>query len=185
MSRSRVSRIDLPLSMLSTTARRRECFWTSRARAYRCRARACPESPFHAGSARRAAVTAASTSPLVPCDTRASAAAVDGSMTSIASPGDVHAPPMKWPNRPSCDASHLRASASDSGAGPYSIVSKISLTEVMFLPQRAQRYAEELQRRKLLQRASLVQSFAFFGVRCVEAHVGSHGHGIGMRYAAA
>src|SRR5206468_472786 len=34
MSKSRVSRIDLPLSRLSSTASSRECFWTARAGAY-------------------------------------------------------------------------------------------------------------------------------------------------------
>src|SRR6266571_553646 len=62
MSRSRVSRIDLPLSRLSSTASRRECFCTARASAYKWRARAWPANADHAGKALRAAATAASTS---------------------------------------------------------------------------------------------------------------------------
>src|SRR5687768_12680868 len=131
MSRSRVSRMDLPLSILSTTASRREFFWTSRASAYKCRARAWPDRPRHPGRARSAAATAASTSAVVPCDTRAITAAVDGSIISNVSPPEVHSPSMKCPNPLPCDASHLRASASDSGAGPYSMVSKISRTVVI------------------------------------------------------
>src|SRR5687768_2516409 len=131
MSRSRVSRMDLPLSMLSTTASKREFFWTSRASAYRCRARAWPDRVRHAGSARAAAATAASTSAFVPWETRARVAAVDGSITSNVSPPVVQVPSMKCPNSPPCEASHLRASASDSGAGPYSMVSTISRTVVI------------------------------------------------------
>src|SRR3954471_14725689 len=129
MSMSRVSRIDLPLSMLSSTAKRRECFWTPRASAYSQRALACGDSACQAGSAARAAATAAFTSCAVPCDTRASVAGVAGLMTSNVSPGSVQRPPMNWPKTPSCLASHDRASLSLSGAGPYSSDSKISATD--------------------------------------------------------
>src|SRR4051812_30772891 len=129
MSMSRVSRIDLPLSMLSSTAKRRECFWTPRASAYSQRALACGDSACQAGSAARAAATAAFTSCAVPCDTRASVARVAGLMTSNVSPGSVQRPPMNWPKTPSCLASHDRASLSLSGAGPYSSDSKISATD--------------------------------------------------------
>src|SRR6185503_4491195 len=129
MSMSRVSRIDLPLSMLSSTAKRRECFWTPRASAYSQRARACGDSACQAGSAVRAAATAAFTSCAVPCETRASVARVAGLMTSKVSPGSVHRPPMNWPKTRSCFANHDNASLSLSGAGPYSSDSKISATD--------------------------------------------------------
>src|SRR5712691_2373803 len=133
MSRSRVSRIDFPLSRLSSTASRRECFWTARARAYKWRARAWPDSVDQPGNALRAAATAVSTSCWPACVTRASRAVVAGLMTSNpASPFPlVQRPPMNSPNAPSCRAIHSSAGLSLSGAGPYAIVSKISETVVM------------------------------------------------------
>ncbi len=53
---SRLSRMGLPLSIVSSTASRRECFCTCRARAYKYRARSYPLSACHAGCALRAAV---------------------------------------------------------------------------------------------------------------------------------
>src|SRR6267378_477874 len=133
MSRSRVSRIDLPLSRLSSTASRRECFWTARARAYKWRARVWPDSADQVGNALRAAATAASTSALPAWVTRASRAVVAGLMTS--NPASlfplVHRPPMNRPNAPFCRAIHSSAGLSLSGAGPYAMVSKISETVVM------------------------------------------------------
>src|SRR5881296_813746 len=133
MSKSRVSRIDLPLSRLSSTASSRECFWTARARAYKWRARAWPDSADQAGNALRAAATAASTSAWPAWVTRASRAVVAGLMTS--NPASlvplVQRPPMNSPNAPSCRAIHSSAGLSLSGAGPYAIVSKISETVVM------------------------------------------------------
>src|SRR5690348_16169468 len=129
MSMSRVSRIDLPLSMLSSTAKRRECFCTPRASAYSHRARACGVSACQPGSASRAAATAAFTSCAVPWETRASVARVAGLMTSNVSPGSLQRPPMNWPKTPSCFANHDSASLSLSGAGPYSSDSKISATD--------------------------------------------------------
>src|SRR5881396_1575293 len=136
MSKSRVSRIDLPLSRLSSTASSRECFWTARARAYKWRARAWPDSADQEGNAWRAAATAASTSAWPAWVTRASRAVVAGLMTS--NPASlvplVQRPPMKSPNAPSCRAIHSSAGLSLSGAGPYAIVSKISLTVVTATP---------------------------------------------------
>src|SRR6266513_3759838 len=134
MSRSRVSRIDLPLSRLSSTARRRECFCTVRASAYRWRARAWPDSADQAGNALRAAATAASTSARPACVTRASGAVVAGLMTSNPSPflPLVQRPPTNRPNARPCRSSHSSAGLSLSGAGPYAIVSKISETVVTF-----------------------------------------------------
>src|SRR5713101_1266302 len=133
MSRSRVSRIDFPLSRLSSTASRRECFWTARARAYKWRARAWPDSAAQPGNALRAAATALSTSAWPACVTRASRAVVAGLMTS--NPASlfplVQRPPMNSPNAPFCRAIHSRAGLSLSGAGPYAMVSKISETVVM------------------------------------------------------
>src|SRR3989442_1707518 len=133
MSRSRVSRIDLPLSRLSSTASRRECFWTARARAYKWRARAWPDSADQVGNALRAAATAASTSAWPAWVTRASRAVVAGLMTS--NPASlfplVQRPPMNSPNAPFCRAIHSSAGLSLSGAGPYAMVSKISETVVM------------------------------------------------------
>ena len=71
----------------------------------------------------RAAFTAASTSRLDPCDVWAMRVAVAGLVMSNVFDAFVHAPPMKWPNFPSCFASHSRAAVSLSGAGPYSMVS--------------------------------------------------------------
>src|SRR5438477_255203 len=134
MSRSRVSRIDLPLSRLSSTASRRECFCTVRASAYKWRARAWPDNADHPGKALRAAATATSTSALPACVTRASGAVVAGLMTSNASPFLllVHRPPTNSPNARPCRSSHSSAGLSLSGAGPYAIVSKISETVVTF-----------------------------------------------------
>src|SRR5213076_1270002 len=134
MSRSRVSRIDLPLSRLSSTARRRECFCTVRASAYKWRARAWPDNADHPGKALRAAATAASTSAWPACVTRASGAVVAGLMTSNASPFLllVQRPPTNRPNARPCRSSHSSAGLSLSGAGPYAIVSKISETVVTF-----------------------------------------------------
>src|SRR6266404_4037498 len=133
MSRSRVSRIDLPLSRLSSTASRRECFWTARARAYKWRARAWPDSADQVGNSLRAAATAASTSAWPAWVTRASRAVVAGLMTS--NPASLfpsaQRPPMNSPNAPSCRAIHSSAGLSLSGAGPYAIVSKTSETVVM------------------------------------------------------
>src|SRR6266581_2725449 len=84
MSRSRVSRIGLPLSRLSSTARSRECRCTSRASAYRKRARAWGVSPDHRGAAEFAAATAASTSALLPWATRARTAFGAGHPTAVA-----------------------------------------------------------------------------------------------------
>src|SRR6266704_59408 len=133
MSRSRVSRIDLPLSRLSSTASRRECFCTARASAYKWRARAWPANADHAGKALRAAATAASTSAAPACVTRASDAVVAGLMTSNPSPFLllVQRPPTNSPNVRPCRSSHSSACLSLSGAGPYAIVSKISETVVM------------------------------------------------------
>src|SRR5689334_19290570 len=144
---SRVSRIDFPLSMLSSTASRRECFCTARASAYKWRARACGVSPLQAGSARRAAETAASTSAFVPSVTRAIVFDVDGLMTSNVRPGSVHAPSMKCPNTRSCFASHPSTSLSLSGAGPYSIVLKISATVAIGVGVRAVILSEQRERR--------------------------------------
>src|SRR5438105_7980602 len=132
MSRSRVSRIDLPLSRLSSTASRRECFCTVRASAYKWRARAWPDNADHPGKALRAPATATSTSALPACVTRASGAVVAGLMTSNASLFFplVHRPPTNSPNARPCRSSHSRACLSLSGAGPYAIVSKISETVV-------------------------------------------------------
>src|SRR5437660_7782661 len=134
MSRSRVSRIELPLSRLSSTASRRECFCTVRASAYKWRARAWPVNADHPGKALRAAGTAASTSAWPACVTRASGAVVAGLMTSNASPFLllVPRPPTNSPNAPPCRSSHSSAGLSLSGAGPYAIVSKISETVVTF-----------------------------------------------------
>src|SRR5881409_848353 len=136
MSRSRVSRIDFPLSRLSSTASRRECFWTARARAYKWRARAWPDSAAQAGNALRAAATALSTSAWPACVTRASRAVVAGLMTS--NPASlfplVQCPPMNNPNAPFCRAIHSTAGLSLSGAGPYAIVSNISETVVTSTP---------------------------------------------------
>src|SRR3989442_10569941 len=133
MSRSRVSRIDFPLSRLSSTASRRECFWTARARAYKWRARAWPDSAAQAGNALRAAATALSTSAWPACVTRASRAVVAGVMTS--NPASlfplIQRPPMNSPNAPFPRAIHSRAGFSLSGAGPQAIGSKISVTVVM------------------------------------------------------
>src|SRR5881394_2822226 len=133
MSRSRVSRIGLPLSRLSRTASRRECRCTSRARAYRKRARACGDNPAHRGAAVLAAATAASTSALLPCATRARTDFVAGLIVSKYWPsaGATEEPLMKWPKRPpsSC-LIHSSAGASLSGAGPYSMVSNSLATEV-------------------------------------------------------
>src|SRR5881296_954192 len=133
MSRSRVSRINLPLSRLSSTASSRACFCTSRARAYRCRARACPDRPDQPASALRAAPTAASTSAGPACVTRASFAVVAGLMTSNPSPFFplVHWPPTNSAKSLPWWAIHSSAGLSLSGAGPYAIVSKISVTVVM------------------------------------------------------
>src|SRR5437667_466220 len=133
MSRSRVSRIDLPLSRLSSTASSRACFCTSRARAYRCRARACPDRPDQPASALRAAATAASTSASPACVTRASFAVVAGLMTSNPSPPSllIQRPPTNSPKSRPCWSSHASAGFSLSGAGPYAIVSNISETVVM------------------------------------------------------
>src|SRR5438477_7909630 len=134
MSRSRVSRIDLPLSRLSSTARRRECFCTVRASAYKWRARAWPDNADPVGKALRAAATAASTSAAPACVTRASDAVVAGLMTSNPSPFLllVQRPPTNSPNVRPCRSSHSSAGLSLSGAGPYAIVSKISETVVTF-----------------------------------------------------
>src|SRR5256885_16303552 len=133
MSRSRVSRIDLPLSRLSSTASRRACFCTARASAYRWRARAWPDSADQAGKVLRAAATAASTSALPACVTRASGVVVAGLMTSNASPflPLVQRPPTNRPNARPCRSSHSSAGLSLWGAVPYAIVSKISETVVM------------------------------------------------------
>ncbi len=45
--------------------------------------------------------------------------------------GSVKAPPMKWPKARPCASSHAIARSAASGAGPYSIVSKISATLLM------------------------------------------------------
>ena len=116
---SRVSRIGLPLSNVSSTAKSRECFWTARASAYRWRARAWPGSAAHAGKAPRAAATAASTSAGPPWDTRASGRAVAGFTVSNSAPlPGAHFPPMNSPNSPPWRAIHCNACASLSGAGP-------------------------------------------------------------------
>ncbi len=98
---SRLSRIGLPLSIVSSTARRRECFCTCLASAYRYRARACGVSACHAGKALRAALTAASTSASDPCATLAILSPVEGSAVSKYCPaaGCNHAPFTKCPNR--------------------------------------------------------------------------------------
>src|SRR5690348_14215258 len=127
---SRVSRIDLPLSRLSSTASSREVFWTSRASAYRWRARACPDKLRHAANAARAACTARSTSGTPAWATRASTSRVAGLIVSKRSPacGTTHCPPMNSPNSPWCALSHSSAGALLSGAGPYAIVSKMPAT---------------------------------------------------------
>src|SRR6266705_2210570 len=127
---SRVSRIDLPLSRLSSTARSRAFFCTSRASAYRWRARAWPDSPRQAGHAARAARTARSTSAASACATRAKTSRVAGLMVSKRSPvwGATHCPPMNSPNSPPWALSHSSAGALLSGAGPYAIVSKMPAT---------------------------------------------------------
>src|SRR6266550_9023991 len=133
MSRSRVSRIDLPLSRLSSTASKRECFWTARARAYKWRARTWPGNVDQVRNALRAAATAASTSAWPAWVTRASRAVVAGLMTS--NPASLfpsaQRPAMNSPNAPSCRAIHSSAGLSLSGAGPYAMVSNISETVVM------------------------------------------------------
>ena len=92
-----------------------------------------------AGKAARAAATAASTSALPACGTRAIRCVVAGLITSNHSPlaGFTQLPPTNSPNSPPsppsppCFASHSRACLSDSGAGPYAIVWKISETVVI------------------------------------------------------
>ena len=98
---SRLSRMGLPLSIVSRTASRRECFCTCRARAYKYRARSWQLSACHAGKAFRAASTAAFTSSMLPLATSASVSPVEGSLVVWYSPlaGFTHAPPMNSSNR--------------------------------------------------------------------------------------
>ena len=91
---SRVSRMLLPLSIDSSTASSRELRCTARASAYRYRARPCPPRAVQAGSALRAAFTAASTSRFEPSDTSAITLPVAGFITSKVRDAFVHAPPM-------------------------------------------------------------------------------------------
>src|SRR5947209_20400410 len=137
MSISRVSRIGLPLSSDSNTASRRECFWIWRAMAYMYRARTCPGVLPHVSKALRAAATAASTSLLLAAATWVSGFAVDGLMLSIYLPlADLTHSLLI--NRPKGWCSLIQASpgVAASGAGPYSIVSKMSMMFILRLPAR-------------------------------------------------
>jgi len=64
----------------------------------------------------------------VPSVTRAISWVFAGLTTLNVCPGSVHAPPMKCPKTRSYFPNQASASLSLSGAGPYSIVSKISAT---------------------------------------------------------
>src|SRR6267154_4778350 len=127
---SRLSRMGLPLSRVSSTARRRECFCTCRASAYKYFARWWPESFCQPCNAAPAAFTAASTSATLPCATSASFSPVAGSLVSkyFPSSGARHLPAIKCPNRRLLASSHSKDSLASSGAGPYSIVPNFSIT---------------------------------------------------------
>src|SRR5882724_188855 len=127
---SRLSRIGLPLSSVSNTASRRECFCTCRASAYNNFARSWQESFCQPASAARAALTATSTSAALPCATSASFSPVEGSAVSkyFPSTGARHSPPIKCPNRRCRLSSHASDSFGSSGAGPYSIDLNFSTT---------------------------------------------------------
>src|SRR6266699_3903090 len=103
--------------------------------AYRERARICPGVLLQVLAAARAAATAASTSLLLAAATCASGLPVEGLMVSRYLPlaGFTHWPLMKSPKGwRSLSQSNTRVG--DSGAGPYSIVSKISVTFMLSLP---------------------------------------------------
>ena len=125
---SRLSRIGLPLSNVSSTANKRLCFCNRRAIAYKMRARPCPPSAAHFGCALRAAETARFTSAWVAWLMVANTFPVAGFLVSKPSPALVNDPSIKWPNLPPWSTIQAKASAVFSGAVPKSMVWKISLT---------------------------------------------------------
>ena len=131
---SRVSRMGLPLSSVSSTARKRACFCTCRAKAYRNRARTWPGSAAHPGKAARAAATASSTSWGRAWTTVAKVLPVAGFTVGkeAASGGLRHWPLIKRPKPSLCRASHCLTGPSASGAGPYSMVSRMRLISTAF-----------------------------------------------------
>src|ERR1051326_3634118 len=135
---SRLSRIGFPLFKVSRTASRRECFCTCRASAYKCFARWWQESFCHAGSAARAALTAASMSAALPCAMSASFSPVEGSAVSKYFPSSDarNLPAMKCPNRLWRASSHSKDSLASSGAGPYSIVVNFSMMLICLFSMR-------------------------------------------------
>src|SRR5205085_8844710 len=109
--------------------------------AYMYRARTCPGILPHVSNALRAAATAASTSLLLAAATWVSGFAVDGLMLSIYLPlaGLTHSLLI---NRPKgwCSLIQDWPGAAVSGAGPYSIVSKMSMMFTLRLPARPSGY---------------------------------------------
>jgi hypothetical protein len=93
---ARASAIVLPISVVTERARSSCRFWRPSRRANSLRARAITETSRHAGSAARAACTAASRSAELESGTRASTSPVAGLVTSSCSDAaaGVHDPPM-------------------------------------------------------------------------------------------
>src|SRR6266566_2522471 len=100
--------------------------------AYRYRARTCPGVLLHVSKAARAAATAASTSALFAEAICASGLPVAGLILSIYWPlsGLTHWLLMNRPNG-ACSCIHVSPGAAASGAGPYSIDLKISMTFIL------------------------------------------------------